>query len=87
MNTEVTKTQNHAAGIVQTLGKITLSNGVSIKESMLVSGISLWEVAEPTIALHIVPFLLKSDSGNLGLKDRLVLYIKWFRIRFKWTDI
>ena len=79
MNTEVTKTQNHAAGIVQTLGKITLSNGVSIKESMLVSGISLWEVAEPTIALHIVPFLLKSDSGNLGLKDRLVLYIKWFR--------
>jgi len=78
MKNEIISELDRSANIVQELARTKLSNGKSLADLMSIDEISLWRLAEPTLALHVVPNLLKFNKANEKLRGTVILYIRMF---------
>ena len=78
-NTDVVKLLERSSTLVQSLGKIKLSNGGAIEDILSLSGISLWKLSEPTLSLHILPKIISSQNQFKFSKKLLILYLKRFK--------
>jgi hypothetical protein len=62
---KVTEGLHLSAEKIEEIGNFVLSNGTKISDNLIVEGVSLWSVAQPDMALHVLPpVLFKTDKKN-----------------------
>ena len=71
---KVTELLNISAKITKSIGDIELDNGIYLRDAILINDISLWDVAETTIALHIIPEIISSRQKKFYLIKKYFFY-------------
>jgi hypothetical protein len=80
----ITHLLNKSAIITKSIGDIRLNNTKIVRDEIKVNGISIWEIAESTLALHIIPELIASRNSKLFLlKKNIYLFVKRILFLFK----
>ena len=79
-----TTTENlqHAARLVKQWGNAQLPNGRTLRDVLTVSGVSLWQVVEPVLAVSYVPAILIRKTAP-SLRARLEPWIAWVKYKRK----
>lgn len=73
----ITHLLNESAIITKSIGDIRLKNSKKLRDEIVFNGISIWDVAESTLALHIIPEIIASrNKYSFILKKTILIYIK-----------
>ncbi len=78
---KVTEGLRLSAELIEEIGNFVLSNGTKISDNLIIEGVSLWSVAQPDMALHVLPPVLfkthKKGSHNIYFIKTLLKNIKY----------
>lgn len=80
----ITYLLNKSALITKSIGDIRLKNSKKLRDEILFNGISLWDIAESTLALHIIPEIIASRNKSFFIfKKSILIFIKRALFFFK----
>lgn len=70
-----------SAEIIEEIGNFVLSNGTKLSNNLIIEGVSLWSVAQPDLALHVLPPVIfktnKKSSYNIHFIKVFLKNIKY----------
>lgn len=67
---DIAKTLNYSADLVEIFGNVRLKSGLTLKDSLVIDGISFWDIFTPELAHSHISKILASESSP-GLIEKI----------------